>query len=73
MPEMRSVYSSHIDSIGYDADLSELHVRWDGGSTSVYAGVPADLAREVLSAPSIGEALHLGVRGRFPHKTVKPG
>lgn len=72
MAEMRSVYSSHIDSIGYDPDSSELHVQWSGGAVSVYAGVPADLAAEVLGAPSIGEALHLGVRGKFPHRTVKP-
>lgn len=72
MPEMRSVYSSHVGAIGYDPLTQELHVAWKNGGTTVYAGVPADLAMEVAAAPSIGEALHLGVRGKFEHKTVKP-
>ena len=72
MPEMRSYYSSHVDAAGYDPQTQELRVTWRSGATTVYAGVPQDLAREVLAAPSIGEALHLGVRGRYPHRTVKP-
>lgn len=76
MPEMKSFYSSHVDAAGYDPLTGELHVTWSRGGVTIYGDaekpVPADLAREVLSAPSIGEALHLGVRGRFPYRTVKP-
>lgn len=73
-PEMKLFYSSHVQEAGYEA--GELHVTWHNGATTVYGDaehpVPADLAGEVLAAPSIGEALHLGVRGRFPHRTVRP-
>jgi KTSC domain len=76
MPEMKLVYSSHIDAIGYDPLTGELHVNWSRGGMTIYGNadnpVPPDLAREVLSSPSFGEALHLGIRGRFPHRTVKP-
>lgn len=70
MPEMKSFYSSHVQEAGYED--GRLHVTWRNGATTVYEGVPADLAAEVLAAPSIGEALHLGVRGKFPHRTVNP-
>ena len=71
MPDMRPVFSSHIDSVGYDADLAELHVRFQpsrnhpNGRTAVYKDVPPHIGNGVLTAPSIGTALHFAIRGRF--------
>ncbi len=69
---MKPVYSSHIHSIGYDQDSQSLHVTFlrDGGPgrTVVYGGVPAVIGSQVISAPSIGDALHALVRGRYPHR-----
>ena len=65
MPEMRSVFSSHINRIGYDSEAGELHVHFYDGSEVVYADVPGHVAQNVLTAPSIGEALHGNIRGRF--------
>lgn len=62
---MRRVFSSHVDRVGYDEDASELHVHWSNGSTGYYAGVSAEDARSVMSAPSIGEELHRTVRGKY--------
>jgi hypothetical protein len=68
MPEMRQVYSSHIDEIGYDAETGELYVTYRNGKTAVYEGVPAEEARRVMSSPSIGEAMHAIVRGTYKHR-----
>lgn len=75
MPEMRSVFSSHVDRIGYDMETAELHVSFAGGRTAVYADVPPDVAGAVLASPSIGQALHAMVRGRYRHSYVpaRPG
>jgi KTSC domain len=72
MPEMRPVFSSHIDAIGYDGDTSELHVTYQGGRTAIYEGVPPDKAAAVGAIggtpPSIGEALHAHIRGKYKHR-----
>jgi hypothetical protein len=68
MPEMRSVFSSNVSRIGYDADSAELHVHFGNGSEVVYHDVPSEVARRVLAAPSIGEALWANVRGQFEHR-----
>ena len=64
-PEMRNVFSSHIDRVGYDEASGELHVYFSNGSEGFYDGVPPEVGESVLSAPSIGEELHRVVRGKF--------
>lgn len=67
MPEMRRVFSSHIDSVGYDEENGELTVKYSNGAEVVYTGVPAEKGRSVLSAPSIGQELWRSVRGQHDH------
>jgi phage baseplate assembly protein gpV len=67
-PVMRRVFSSHVEAIGYDEATGELHVTFQAAKdkppqTAVYQGVSAKKARDVLSAPSIGMALHNSIRG----------
>lgn len=69
-PDMKQVFSSHIDSVGYDADTQELFVQWQNGKTSVYSGVPPDLASEAQNAASIGSLMHDQIKGKFPHRYV---
>jgi hypothetical protein len=69
--EMKSVYSSFISEIGYDPETQELHVTYQRGGGSVYAGVPPEDALKITDAPSIGEALHNYVRGRYEHRSTK--
>ena len=68
MPDMRSVFSSHIAEIGYDPEVAELYVTYRNGKTSVYQGVPPDVAAAVGAVgplpPSIGEAVHAHIRGK---------
>jgi len=68
MPAMTPVWSSHVTAIGHDPDTNELHVTWDTNRTSVYSGVPADLADQVTKSWSVGEALRTMVKGQFEHR-----
>jgi hypothetical protein len=72
MPEMRFVYSSHIDEIGHDPDNRSLHVKYSNGKTVVYGGaddpIPQEVISRVLSSPSIGSALHAEIRGKYRHR-----
>lgn len=70
MVEMKQVYSSHVDEIGYDDEKEELVVKFSGGRTAVYEGVPVTVAANVMSAASIGRALAGSVRGRYRHRYI---
>ncbi len=64
--EMREVYSNRVASIGYED--GKLIVKWaKGGKTSVYDGVPKELADQVMNAPSIGQALRMSIEGVYSH------
>jgi hypothetical protein len=65
---MRDVHSSHVSRIGYDAKTKELHVEWGTDKVSVYSGVPAGLADEVMNSWSVGKALTDQVKGKFGHR-----
>lgn len=64
-PPLKSVYSSHISQIGYDPVAKELTVCYSKGRAAVYREVPADVGESIMQAPSVGEALHNLVRGKF--------
>lgn len=64
--DMREVYSSSVNSVGYDNGL--LVVEWKNGRRSSFDRVPPALADEVMNAPSVGKALRQSVQGSYPHK-----
>ncbi|TXH12413.1 MAG: KTSC domain-containing protein [Hyphomicrobiaceae bacterium] len=64
--EMKRVYSSHIDKIGYNPASQEFHVEYQKGKTSIYRGVSPDDAKSVLEAASVGSALK-SFRGKYEH------
>lgn len=66
--EKRAVYSSHVDTMGYDAATQELHVTYSTGKTAVYGDVPGDKWEKLKMAPSVGEALHQLIRGQHEHR-----
>lgn len=67
-PVMNPVYSSHVDSVGFDAETKELYVEWDSGKTSIYSGVSAALADEVSKSWSVGKAVREQIIDKFPHR-----
>ncbi len=60
-----AVNSSSIAAIGHDPQTSTLHIQFKNGGAYSYAGVPADLHAQLISAPSIGSHFHQNVRGKF--------
>lgn len=74
MPKMTKTQSSHVWEVGYDPDKLELHVTYipsvayPAGKRVVYHNVDLETAKQVMTAPSIGQALHQFVRGRFTHR-----
>jgi len=60
---MRPANSSSIAAAGYDRDSQILRVRFVGGATYDYRGVPADVFQGFLNAPS---------RGQFVNWRIKP-
>ena len=70
MPQvMQAVTSSHVARMGHDMQTGEFHVQWtDGGKTSIYSGVPADVAHEVMTSWSVGSALRTRIKGTYAHR-----
>lgn len=68
---MKPVFSSHVQSVGYDEATGDLLVNWNTGRISAYEGVPPELAESVSRAPSVGEALHAMIKPKFKHRYVK--
>lgn len=62
--EWRSVWSSHIERIGYDAEAQQMHVEYSDGPTAIYDAVTPDKWRAVNSSESIGSAMHKLIRGK---------
>lgn len=66
--QTKSVYSSHVNIVSYDDETQELSVKWDTGKTSIYAGVPPEIANQVMNSWSVGTALHQVVKGKYEHR-----
>ena len=66
----RSVFSSHVKSISYDPETQEMVVNWKSGKkkTSVYEGVPEDVADQASRAASVGSFLRENVKNKHPHR-----
>lgn len=68
---MTGVFSTNVEQIGHDPETNELVVRWLSGKTSVYEGVPAAKAREVINSWSVGKALNAEIVPHFAHRYAK--
>lgn len=68
--EMKDVLSSNVESVGYDADTSELLVRWKSGKTSAYSGVDAQQADRAQKAWSVTDFINAEIKPRHGHRYV---
>ena len=66
----KSVFSTMVEEIAYDDETSEFLVTWKNGKRSVYEGVPEDVAEQVASAPSVGQAMNQLVKNTYQHRYV---
>ena len=66
----QAVFSSVVESVGFDDSTNELIVTWKSGRISAYEGVPEELAQQVANAPSVGRAVGSQIKNQFPHRYV---
>lgn len=62
-----AVTSSNLVSVGYDQSSSTLEIEFKDGRLYQYFGVPPNVFRELVSAPSVGQFFHQNVRGRYTY------
>jgi hypothetical protein len=65
-----SVSSSNVVSIGYDESVQTLEVEFRNGGIYQYYNVNAELARQLMTAPSKGQFIHTYIRNAFPYSRV---
>ena len=69
MPDwQKPVFSSNVSEIGYREEAQEMTVQWVKGRTSVYSGVPEELALQVANAPSVGSILNSDIKPYYGHR-----
>ena len=66
----QNVKSSNVRSIGYYEELKILEVEFMSNDVYQYLEVPENIFVEVMTAPSIGSAIHKILRGTFKFKKV---
>ena len=64
----KSVYSSMVQEVGYDAEQKELYITWTRGKRSIYSGVPEELATDLANAPSVGTMLNAEIKPYYAHR-----
>jgi hypothetical protein len=64
----RNVFSSMVQSIGYDAESEELIVTWKSGRRSAYAGVSEDVATAAANAASVGQFINNEIKPGYAHR-----
>ncbi len=71
LPEMFSVSSSNIESIGYDEENQEVYVRFLNGSIYIYKGVPKYEYENLKDAPSLGSYLHRNYKNVYAYERIE--
>ncbi len=66
----KSVYSTMVQSIGYDAEREEMIVTWSNGRRSAYSGVPEGVALEATNAASVGQFINSEIKPIYGHRYV---
>jgi hypothetical protein len=65
------VFSSNVQSVGWDEATGDLIVTWNTGRVSAYSGVPEDLALQLSTAPSVGGMLNSDIKNQYPHRYLR--
>ena len=68
---MKSVISSNILQIGYREDDQMLRVKFSNGNTYEYTGVPEELAKQLLTAESVGSFFSKNIRNQWQGKKLE--
>lgn len=65
------VFSSMVQSVGYDSDARTLLVTWKSGRVSAYEGVSEETAQQLANAPSVGTMINSEIKHVYPHRYVR--
>lgn len=60
--------SSHIKSLGYDAETQTMAVEFHKGGLFHYPGVPSNIFDTMQTHDSPGSFFHQHVRGKYQHQ-----
>lgn len=71
LPEMITVSSSNIESIGYDESNQQVYIRFLNASIYVYTGVPIHEFESLRDAPSLGSYLNRSFKNVFPYERIE--
>lgn len=70
---LKPVQSSNVQAVGYDPQARRLAVQFKGsGGIYHYDGVEQSDHDKLIGAESIGSHFSQHIRGKFPHRQVKP-
>jgi hypothetical protein len=69
--ERKRVNSSSIRSVGYDERSRTLEIEFSDGRIIQYSGVPAEVHRRLVSAPSIVSYFRDNIEESFTAKRLK--
>ncbi len=70
-PEMITVVSSLIESVGYDEESRKLYVQFHSGPTWAYEEVPPEVYQALREAPSVGRYFLKEIKGVYPGKKLE--
>ena len=62
-----AVTSSNIISVGHDRSSSTLEIEFKDGRIYQYFGVPEQVYRDLVTAPSVGAFFQQNLRGQYPY------
>lgn len=63
--KLNPVKSSNVEAVGYDAASQTLLVRFKGGKTYSYAGVPVTVNTALGQAESVGRFIGAHIVGKY--------
>lgn len=68
--EHKTVNSTNLASVGYDAESRKLRVKFKGGTLWEYDDVPAETHHALLHSSSPGAHFHAHVRDKFTGRKI---
>lgn len=68
--ERQTVSSTNVATVGYDATTRTLEVEFHGGRIYQYYGVPEQMFKQLMQAPSAGKFLSVYIKNQYPYSRV---
>lgn len=65
------VDSTAIKTIDYDTERAKLFIRFVSGERYVYVGVPVEVCRSFIDAPSKGGFFQDEIRDQYPYNRLE--